>query len=102
MMKHRIWLGAAAFMLHDRWGAIHWFALPDTDDNMRMSQVRAWLAEGLRDAEGRKGNRNEIEWNFGKFLVHRDGSTVERFSPKQTAESPEVIAAIEAALGSKS
>lgn len=38
-----LWLGAAAVCLALRWAAIHWFALPDTDDNMRISQVRAWL-----------------------------------------------------------
>ncbi len=30
-------------MLYARWGMIYWFALPDTDDNMRMVQVRALL-----------------------------------------------------------
>ncbi|HWI85815.1 MAG TPA: AcrB/AcrD/AcrF family protein [Sphingomonas sp.] len=40
-----IWAGAAAYMLYDRWNAIHWFALGDTDDNLRFAQVRA-LIEG--------------------------------------------------------
>jgi hypothetical protein len=38
------WLGGAAYLLHDRWGMIQAFALSDTDDNMRMMQVRALLA----------------------------------------------------------
>ncbi len=38
-----IWVAAAGTMLWYRWGMIRWFALPDTDDNMRMSQVRALL-----------------------------------------------------------
>jgi hypothetical protein len=37
------WLIAAAVMIFQKWAAIHWFALGDTDDNMRMSQVRALL-----------------------------------------------------------
>lgn len=37
------WIAAAAVMLWDRWNAIHWFALSDTDDNLRIMQVRAWL-----------------------------------------------------------
>src|SRR5688500_14276177 len=37
------WLGIAAWMVNDRWGAIRIFALGDTDDNMRMMQVRALL-----------------------------------------------------------
>ena len=39
------WAAAAALMLFDRWIAIRWFALSDTDDNLRMMQVRA-LMEG--------------------------------------------------------
>jgi hypothetical protein len=37
------WLGTAAVLVYNRWNAIHWFSLGDTDDNLRMSQVRAWL-----------------------------------------------------------
>lgn len=62
------------------------------------SPLFAWLIE--KSAE-KTGKRDEIEWNFGKFLVHRDGSTVERFSPRETPESPEVVAAIEKALAQK-
>jgi hypothetical protein len=39
-----IWLVAALALIGWKWGAIHWFALGDTDDNLRMSQVRALLA----------------------------------------------------------
>jgi len=38
-----IWLVAAGFMIAYKWNAIHWLTLTDTDDNMRLSQVRAWL-----------------------------------------------------------
>lgn len=41
---------------------------------------------------------NEIEWNFTKFLVDRDGKVLARFPSKVTPESPEVTAAIERAL----
>jgi hypothetical protein len=37
------WIVAAAVMIAYKWQAIGWFALSDTDDNMRMAQVRAWL-----------------------------------------------------------
>jgi len=37
------WFVAAGLMINDRWNAIRWFALSDTDDNLRMAQVRAWL-----------------------------------------------------------
>ena len=38
------WIGAMAYFLFDRWNLIRAFALGDTDDNMRMAQVRALLA----------------------------------------------------------
>ena len=55
-----------------------------------------WLTE-TADTDGRAG---EIEWNFEKFLVSRDGTVVARFRPPVDPESDEVVAAIEAALGS--
>jgi hypothetical protein len=39
-----IWLAACALLVYERWHSIHWFGLGDTDDNLRMSQVRALLA----------------------------------------------------------
>jgi hypothetical protein len=38
-----VWLGAAALLLYQRWLPIRWFALGDTDDNLRMMQVRGLL-----------------------------------------------------------
>lgn len=40
----------------------------------------------------------DIQWNFEKFLVGRDGEVLARFSPKTAPEAPEVVAAIEKAL----
>jgi glutathione peroxidase len=40
----------------------------------------------------------DVKWNFGKFLIGKDGKPIARFEPKQTPDSPEVIAAIEKAL----
>lgn len=40
----------------------------------------------------------DIKWNFGKFLIGKDGKILKRFEPKTQPDSPEVIAAIEAAL----
>ena len=37
------WLGFCIWMIFDRWNQIRWFALGDTDDNMRIMQVRALL-----------------------------------------------------------
>ena len=41
---------------------------------------------------------SEIQWNFTKFLVDKNGKVVARFEPKVTPESPEVTEAIEKAL----
>jgi glutathione peroxidase len=40
----------------------------------------------------------EVKWNFGKFLIDRDGKVIKRFEPSVKPETPEVIQAIEAAL----
>lgn len=38
------WLAACVWLLYMRWGAINAFVLSDTDDNMRIMQVRALIA----------------------------------------------------------
>jgi glutathione peroxidase len=40
-----------------------------------------------------------VKWNFEKFLVNRDGEVVARFAPAVEPDSPEVIEALEEALG---
>ncbi|MFF9899534.1 glutathione peroxidase [Streptomyces longispororuber] len=47
------------------------------------------------DAEGHTG---DIRWNFEKILLDTSGNAVARFSPQTEPESPEMVAAIEAAL----
>ena len=42
----------------------------------------------------------DIKWNFGKFLVGKDGSVVARFEPTVAPDAPELRAAIEKALAS--
>lgn len=49
-----------------------------------------------KDAEGYAG---DIRWNFEKFVVDRSGKVVARFHPKTAPDAPEVVAAIESALG---
>jgi hypothetical protein len=38
-----VWFGFCVWMIIDRWNDIRWFGLGDTDDNMRIMQVRALL-----------------------------------------------------------
>jgi glutathione peroxidase len=50
-----------------------------------------WLTEQTE-------NRAEIEWNFAKFLVGRDGKVLARFSPRTKPDDASVATAIEKAL----
>lgn len=40
----------------------------------------------------------EVQWNFEKFLIGRDGSVLGRFAPDVAADDPRLIAAVERAL----
>ena len=57
------------------------------------------LYQYLTDKSANPKTGGDIQWNFTKFLVGPDGQIIERFEPKVTPDSPEVIAAIEKALG---
>src|ERR1043166_3148086 len=58
------WLAVAAYMLWDRWDAISIFALGDTDDNMRMMQVRGLLAgQGWYDLAQHRMAGSNIHWS---------------------------------------
>jgi glutathione peroxidase len=45
------------------------------------------------------GDGEDISWNFGKFLIGRDGQVVARFDPQTKPDDSSLIAAIEKALG---
>lgn len=49
----------------------------------------------LADAGGHSG---DIRWNFEKFVVSSDGTTITRFAPQTKPDDPTVVAAIEAGL----
>ena len=44
------------------------------------------------DAEGKAG---DVEWNFEKFLVSRDGSVAGRWRSKTEPDDPDLLAAVE-------
>jgi glutathione peroxidase len=54
------------------------------------------LYKQLTSTEGFTG---DIQWNFAKFLVGKNGEIVARFKPNEAPESEAVVAAIEKALG---
>jgi glutathione peroxidase len=43
----------------------------------------------------------DVKWNFGKFLIGRDGHLIQRFDSKVAPDSAELIKAVEAALAQK-
>lgn len=42
-----------------------------------------------------------VKWNFGKFLIGRDGKPLQRFEPQTEPTDAELVTAIEAALAKK-
>ena len=55
----------------------------------------AWLSAEDAAPEG----PGDIKWNFGKFVVGRDGRVQARFAPTTAPDDPAFVAAIEKALG---
>ena len=48
---------------------------------------------------GKKGAfPGDVGWNFGKFLIGRDGKAIARFEPKTTPDSAELTGAVEKAI----
>ena len=45
--------------------------------------------------------KNEVEWNFAKFLVDRNGNVIARFSAKTRPDEPQVTGAVEKALNAE-
>ena len=59
---------------------------------------KAPLYQFLTDKKANPKTGGEIQWNFTKFLVDRDGKVIQRFEPAVEPDSKQVVAAIEAAL----
>ncbi len=62
-----------------------------------IAPLYAWLTSKKTDP----GFDGDIEWNFGKFLINHEGKVVNRFHPKVTPDSADVVSAIEKALDEK-
>ena len=58
------------------------------------------LYQFLTSKNTNPGLDGDINWNFEKFLVGRDGKVVKRFSPR-SSPTPQVVEAIEAELAKK-
>jgi glutathione peroxidase len=53
-----------------------------------------WLLAGTE-------HHQDVEWNFTKFLIGRDGKVSARFAHKMKPENPELVQAVEAELAKK-
>jgi glutathione peroxidase len=62
---------------------------------------QAPLYKFLTSPATNKKGPGEIQWNFTKFLVDRDGNVIARFEPAVEPNSKEVVSAVEAALKAK-
>jgi glutathione peroxidase len=61
----------------------------------RRHPLYAWLTRQDLKPEG----SGDVQWNFGKFLIGKDGAALARFSPMTEPNDPELRKAIDAALG---
>lgn len=59
---------------------------------------KAPLYQFLTDKAANPKTGGEIQWNFTKFLVDKNGKILQRFEPAVEPNSREVMAAVEAAL----
>jgi glutathione peroxidase len=59
---------------------------------------KAPLYQFLTDKRSNPATGGEIQWNFTKFLVDRNGKVIQRFEPGVEPQSSELVSAIEAAL----
>jgi glutathione peroxidase len=57
------------------------------------------LYQFLTDKSANPRIGGDIKWNFTKFLFGRNGKPIARFESPVTPDSPQVIAAVESALG---
>ena len=65
------------------------------DNGATRHPLYAWLSAEDAAPEG----PGDIKWNFGKFVVGRDGRVRARFAPTTAPDDPAFLAAIEQALG---
>lgn len=55
----------------------------------------AWLTAEDASPDG----AGDIQWNFAKFLIGRDGTVLQRYAPTVAPDDPALLADLEAALG---
>ncbi len=59
---------------------------------------KAPLYQFLTDKSANPKTGGEIQWNFTKFLVSREGKVIQRFEPEVEPQSKELVSAVESTL----
>jgi glutathione peroxidase len=59
---------------------------------------KAPLYQFLTDKSANPKTGGEIQWNFTKFLVDRNGRVIQRFEPAVEPQAGELVSAVESAL----
>jgi glutathione peroxidase len=59
---------------------------------------KAPLYQFLTDKSANPKTGGEIQWNFTKFLVDRNGKVIQRFEPAVEPQSKELVSAVESTL----
>ena len=62
---------------------------------------QAPLYKFLTSEKSNKDFAGDIEWNFTKFIVGKDGSVVARFGPKVDPKDPKIVKAIDDAIAAE-
>jgi glutathione peroxidase len=60
---------------------------------------RAPLYQWLTSQPTQPDGPGDVMWNFGKFLLDKQGNVVARFNPRVAPDAPELTSAIEKTLG---
>ncbi|MEV6338327.1 glutathione peroxidase [Nocardia vinacea] len=56
------------------------------------------LYQALVETADTEGTAGDIQWNFEKFLIDREGAVVGRFRPRTTPDDAAVVSAVESIL----
>ncbi len=91
-----LWVLTVAALVMIRWQMIHWFNLPDTDDNMRMMQVRGLLhGQGWYDLRQHQMNPPYgINIHWSRLVDLPIAGLILLFSPFGTGNAERIAAAI--------
>ena len=74
------------------------FSKIDVNGNAQAELYEFLKAKAPLEEGGKKSRKNDIRWNFEKFVVGKDGKVAARFSPRTKPDAEEVVAVIDKEL----